>query len=108
MALREVEFKETYGLILGSKLSHPCSSANCPSRKTTGPRVSEAHQKVIDRIVDASGTGTKVLQVLSLSGARESDSDGFCETCLKGWEAGHAGVRKRAWDVLPRVFGLKD
>jgi len=107
MTLREAELNETYRLILGSKLPHPCSSTNCPSRKTTGPRASEARQKVIDRIIDASGTGTKILQVLSLSGARESDFDGFCETCLKGWEAGYAGVRKRAWDRLPRVFGLK-
>ena len=104
MALRELERDEIRHLIMGPIASHPCSSANCPSRKTTDPRDSDAHQKLIDRIVGPSRPGTKVLQVLSLSGG---DPDGFCENILKWWEDGHVSVRKKAWGMLPKVFGLE-
>lgn len=108
MAVRELELNETYCLILGQNPPHPCSSLNCPSRKTTGPRVSEAHKKVIDRITGSSQAelGTKVLQVLSLSEVFESNPDEFCESCIRGWENGHVEVRKKAWDMLSRAFGL--
>ena len=105
MALRELELNETYCLVLGSKTSHPCSSSNCPSRTTTGPRVSDAHKKVIGRITNSSRSGTKVLQVLSSSGICEGGSEEFCETCVKGWEAGHGEVRRRAWNTLSDVSG---
>jgi len=108
MALRELELNETYRLVLGSKISRACSSPICPSRSTTDPRASDAHKKVIDRITDASRSGTKVLQVLSLSSINEGDPDGFCESCLKGWDTGHLEVRKKAWNMLPDAFGLKD
>ena len=108
MALRELELNETHRLILGSKGSNQCSSTNCPSGKSTGPGVSRAHQKVIDRIAGPPQSGgTKVLEVLSLSGVHGDDSDRFCGNCVEEWELGHAEIRKRAWDALPSVFGLR-
>ena len=107
MELRGIELNETHNLILESKSPRLCCSASCPSRKTTGPGVSDAHRKVIDRITASPRSGTKVLEVLSLSGICGGDSAGFCESCVKRWEAGHAEVRKRAWDMLPNAFGLK-
>ena len=107
MALRELELDETYCLVLGSKPSHPCSSPSCPSRDATGPRASDARKKVIDRIKDSTRSGTRVLQVLSLSSTNKGGSDGFCESCVKGWEARHVEVRKKAWDTLPDAFGLR-
>ena len=74
MALRELELNEVHNLVLGSGTSHRCSSAKCSSRKPMGPGVSNAHRKVIDRITASSRSGTKVLEVLSLSG---DDSAGF-------------------------------
>ena len=106
MALRELELDETYRLVLGSRTSHPCSSPNCSSSNAMGPRVSDAHKKVIDRIKDSTRSGTRVLQVLSLNSTNEGGPDGFCESCVKGWEAGHVEVRKKAWNTLPDAFGL--
>lgn len=107
VALRELELHETYRLVLGSRTSPACPSSNCPSHKTTNPGLSNAHENVIGRITDSSRSGTKVLQVLSLGGASDRNSDGFCENCVKGWEAGHIQVRRRTWDMLPAVFGLE-
>ena len=107
MALRELELNETYCLVLGSRTSHPCPPSNCPSSNTTGPRASDAHKKIIDRIANPSRSGTKVLQVLSLGRTHEGSSDEFCESCIKGWEAGHVEVRKKAWNTLSDVFGLR-
>ena len=108
VALRELEVNETHRLILGSKGSDPCSSTSCPSGKSTGPGVSRAHQKVIDRIAGPPQSGgTKVLEVLSLSGVRGDDSDRFCGNCVKEWELGHAEIRKRAWGTLQSAFGLR-
>ena len=107
LKLREMELKETYHLIFGKEPSYPCSSSKCPSRKTAGPRVSDAHQKVFDQITDSSQSGTKFLQVLSLAGICGSDCHGFCKSCVEGWEAGHVEVRKKVWAALPDVFGLK-
>ena len=107
MKLREMELKETHHLIVGQEPSHRCSSSKCPSRKTTGPRVSDAHQKIVDRITDSSQSTTRVLQVISLADICESDCHGFCESCLAGWESGHAEVRKKVWTALPDAFGLK-
>jgi len=47
--LREMEFKEIHRLILGLNPPWSCLRPSCPSRNTTGPRVTEAHQKVADR-----------------------------------------------------------
>ena len=107
LTLREMELKETHRLILGSNSSQSCRSLNCPSRNTTGPRVSEAHQKVVDRIVESADSGTKLLQVLSVKEVCGGDCFGFCGGCVEGWEVGHAHVRKKAWAALPDVFGLK-
>ena len=106
IALRELELNETYRLVLGSRPSHPCSSSNCLSRNTTGPLVSDAHKEVIDRITDSSRSGTKVLQVLSSTSICNGSSGRFCESCVKVREAGHVEIRKRAWNMLPDVFGL--
>ena len=108
MALHELELNETFCLVLGSKTSHPCASPSCPSRDATGQRVSDAHKKVFDQIKGSSQSGTKILEVLSSSGICEGNTGGFCESCVKRWEAGHAEVRKRVWNALPNVFGLKD
>jgi len=106
LALREVELKEAHRLILGSRGSRSCSQSNCPSRHS-GPGVSEADQKVVDRITDSACSGTKILEVLSLKEVCGGDCLGFCKGCVGGWEAGHADVRESAWDMLPIVFGLK-
>ena len=105
IALREMELKETYRLISGSKGSRPCSRQNCPSRNPMDPGVLEARQRVADHIADSVHSGTRLLRVLSL---REvcGNSFVFCEGCMGGWESGHAEVRKKAWAVLPVVFGL--
>ena len=104
--LREMELKETHRLIFGSKGSRSCSQLNCPSRNAMGPGVSEAHQKIVDRIVDTVRSGTKLLQVLSLREVCGGDSLEFCEGCVGAWETGHADMRKKAWTALPDVFGL--
>jgi len=104
-ALREMELRETHRLIFGSKGSYSCSRSNCP-RNTTGPRVSEAHQKVVDRIADSVHSGTKLLQVLSMREVGGGDCLEFCENCVEGWEVGHADVRKNAWVMLPDIFRL--
>jgi len=107
LVLREMELKGVHRLILGSKGSRSCSGPDCPSRNTTGPGVSEVHQKVVDRIADSAHSGTKLLEVLLLREICGDDCLGFCESCVEGWEVGHADVRKDAWGVLPGVFGLK-
>jgi len=106
-ALREMELKETHHLIFGLNASRSCSRSDCPSRDTTGPRISEAHKKVANRIVDSARSGTRLLQVLSLKEVCGGDCLGFCDGCVEAWEAGHADLRKKAWAALPDVFGLK-
>ena len=106
MALRELEREEIHHLVLIPMTLHPCSSLSCTSLRTKDPRVSGAHQRLVDLIAGSSRPGTKVLQVLSLSSVC-GDPDGFCESCLKGWEVEHVGVRKKAWDMLPKMFGLE-
>jgi len=111
VALREVEFNGTQCLVFGPKSSHPCSTHSCPSRAPTGPAAFEAYQKVFDRIVGSSQLGTKVLQVPEFY---EDCGDefqrvglGVCGSCVERWETGHAELRKKAWAMLPDVFGLK-
>ena len=107
VTLREMELKETHRLIFGSGTPRRCSSLECPSLRVGGPRASEAHQKIIDQVTDSSQPGTKVLQVLSLADIFGGDCYGFCESCVEGWEADHGEVRKKVWNALPGVFGLK-
>lgn len=107
IALREMELKELHRLICGPKGWWFCSQPNCPSGNATDPKVqSEAYQKVVHRIIDSGHSGTRLLEVLSLKEVR-GDGLGFCESCAEGWEAGHADVRKKAWDLLPNMFGLE-
>jgi len=105
LALREMELREIHRLIFGSKAPRPCSWPHCTSFTTTVPRVSEACQKVVDRIADSAHSGTKILEVLSLKEVYGDDRVGFCDICVGVWEAGHADVRKRAWGVLLGMFG---
>ena len=68
VALRELELNETHHLVLGTRTPRPRSSASCPSRKIAGPGVSdEYHWKIAGRIIGSPRTGTKVLEVFSLS-----------------------------------------
>jgi len=106
LTLCEMELRETHRWIFGSNGSHSCSRSDCPSRDTTGPRVSKAQQKVVDRIADSIRSGTKLLQVLSLREVYVGDYPEFCGNCVEGWETGHAGVRKSAWAMLPDAFKL--
>ena len=106
VTLRETELKETHRLIFGSTASRSCSSLRCPSRSAPGPRASDARQMIVDQITNSSQPGTKVLQVLSLTDIFGGDCHGFCESCVGGWEAGHAEVRKKVWAGLLDVFGL--
>ena len=108
MILREVEFKVTHRSIPGSKGTHrSCSQVNCPSRNTTGPRISGAHQEVVDRIVGSARSGTRLLEDISLREVCGDDCLRFCESCVQQWEAGHVGGRKDVWGKLPDMFGLK-
>ena len=102
MELRELELIEVYRLVLGFITSNTCSSTSCPLYRPT-----ETPEEVIERITASSRSETRVLEVLSLGGIYGNDSDGFCEVCVKKWDAGHAEVRRRAWNMLPKVFGLK-
>ena len=111
MTLREVELNETHRLIFGPGGSHPCSATNCPSRTPTRPAALEAYQKVFDHIVGSPRSGTKVLQVPEFyencGGDVQCVSPGICSGCVERWESGHAELRKKAWAMLPDVFGLK-
>ena len=109
LTLREMELKEMHRLILGSKNSQPCTWVGCPSLNKTGPSVLGAlHRKAVDRIANSAHSGTKLLEVLMLRDIRGDGCLGFCEICVKGWEDGHADVRKSTWGMLPGSFGLKD
>ena len=111
MALREVEASGTRDLIFEPNGPHPCSTPNCPSRTPTGPAALAAYHKVFDRIVGSSQLGTKVLQVPEFyedrGGEVQCVGHGICRGCVDGWESGHAELRKKAWVMLPGLFGLK-
>jgi len=91
IALREMELRETHRLIFGPDASHQCSSSICPSRGAVGPKIWEAHQNVIDRVMDSSGCGSKTLQIVSLSDVCSGDCYGFCENYVRG---GSTGMQK--------------
>ena len=111
MALHEVELIETHRLIFEPTGSHPCSASNCPSRTPRGPAALGAYQKVFDRIVGSSQSGTKVLQVPEFyedcGGYLQCVGPGMCSNCVERWESGHAELRKKVWAILPDVFGLE-
>ena len=112
MTLRDVELNETHHLVFEPKSSYPCPTSSCRSRTQTGPAVLEAHQKVFDRIVGSSRSGTKVLEVPEFYNDDGSDAQrvghGICSGCVGRWESGHAELRKKVWAMLPDVFGLTD
>jgi hypothetical protein len=111
MALRELELNETHCLVFGPKVSNPCSTPNCPLRTPTGPGALEAYRKIFDHIVGPSQLGTRVLQVPEFyedrGGELQCVSPSICASCVEKWEFGHADLRKKAWAMLPAVFGLK-
>jgi len=111
MELRETELNETHRLIFGPKGSHTCSVSSCPSHTPTDPAALEAYQKVFDRIVGPSRSGTRVLQVPEFYEDHGGDlrciGPGTCSLCVEKWESGHADLRKKAWAMLPGVFGLE-
>ena len=107
LALREMELREIHRLIFGSKGPRCCSMPECHSYNAADPGLSEARQKVVDRIADPARPGTKILELLSLKEVCRGDLVGFCDDCVEGWEAGHVDVRKNAWGMLPGMFGLK-
>ena len=104
LTFREMELNQVHSWILGSKC-WSCSDSDCPSRIVTGARVSEAHQAVVDRIVDSAHFGTKILEVLSLKEICGGSNLGFCGRCVKGWESEHADVRESAWGLLLDISG---
>ena len=111
MTLREVELNETHRLIFGPKGTQPCSTPDCPSRTPTGPAASEAYQKVFGHISGSSQLGTNLLQVPEFyedrGGCVQCVCPDICSKCVEGWVSGHAELRKKAWAILPGVFGLK-
>ena len=111
MALREVELIETHRLIFEPTGFLPCSVSNCPSHTPHGPAALGVYQKVFDRIVGSSQSGTKVLQVPEFyedcGGYLQCVGPGMCSNCVERWESGHAELRKKVWVILPDVFGLE-
>jgi hypothetical protein len=112
VALRELELNETHRLVFESRGSIPCPTSNCPSRTPAGPEALGAYRKVFDHIVGSSQFGTRVLQVPEFYEDRgdglQCVGPGICASCVERWESGHADLRKKAWVMLPGVFGLKD
>ena len=112
IVLREAELNETHRLIFGPKEAHPCSVSTCPLRTPAGPAALEVYQKVFDHIVGSSRLGMNLLQVPEFHEDRgdglQHAGFGICSNCVGRWESGHAELRKRAWGMLPGVFGLED
>jgi hypothetical protein len=80
MALREVEFNETYSWVFGPRDSLPCPVSYCPSRTPSGP-ATLTYQKVFDRIVGSSQLGAKVMQVPEFY----EDRGGDLQCVSPGW-----------------------
>jgi len=110
IALREVELNETHRMVYEPEGSRPCSTPSCPSRTPTGPAALAAYRKVFDHIVGSSQLGTKVLQVPEFYEERDGGTQcvcpGICGSCAERWESGHAELRRKAWAMLPDVFGM--
>jgi len=111
MSLREVELNETHRLIFGPRDPRPCLMSDCASRTPTSPTALEAYREVFDRIVGPSRSGTRVLQVPKFYMSSGADlvcvNPDICFDCVEGWESGHEDLRKKAWAMLPDVFGLR-
>jgi len=110
MALREVELNETHRLLFHPKSTCSCSASGCLLHTPTSPAALDACQTVFDRIVGSSRFGTNLLQVPKFHMESRGDFQsvgGICRSCVERWESGHAELRKKAWAMLPDVFGLK-
>ena len=109
MTLREVELSEGHHLIFEPNSPHPRCASNCSARTPMGPAALEARQKVLDHIVGSSQSETKILEVPEFyedRGVLRCIVPGICGSCVERWESGHAELRKKAWAMLPDVFGL--
>jgi len=110
-ALCEVELGESHHLIFEPNDPHPRCASDCLSRTPTGPAALEARRKVLSRIVGSSQWGTKVLEVPQFyedqGGVLQCIGPGICGNCVERWQTGHAKLRKKAWAMLPGVFGLR-
>ena len=110
MALREVELNETHRLLFHPKSSCSCSTSTCLLHTPTSPAALDAYQKVFDRVVGSSQFGTNLFQVPKFCEESRDDVQrvgrGICRSCVERWEYGHAELRKKAWAMLPDVFGL--
>ena len=111
MVLREVELSEGHHLVFDPNGSHLRCAPNCPSRTPTGPAALEARRKVLDHLVGSVQSGTRVLEVPEFyedrGGVVRCVGPGVCGDCVGRWESGHAELRRKAWGMLPDVFGLK-
>ena len=72
-----------------------------------GAEIIGALQPTFDRITGSAVGGTRILQVLSTSEFTEDTGSKFCQVCADKIQAAHGEVRRRAWEVLPKVFGLR-
>jgi hypothetical protein len=101
--LREEELRGTHRLIFGRKCSS-CTSDCCSDTPYT-------YQRVFDHIVGPSQQGTRALQFpefyLDCEMGHLPVFSNVCGKCVERWESGHAYLRKRTWEKLPDVFGLK-
>jgi hypothetical protein len=113
MALRETELKETHRIVFALKdtITHTgCSSAYCPSRSSNGPLGTgntEAHRRAFDRITGSGVEGTRILQVFSASEFVGDMEPKFCRVCVEKVQVAHAEMRRKAWEALPVLFGLR-
>jgi len=113
IALREMELKETYQIVLAMKDASSrvgCGSMGCTFRPPKGPIGVEnvrPYQRTFDRITGIAEGGTRILQVLSASEPGEDAESEICKMCGEKMQAAHAEVRKKAWAALPKMFGLK-
>jgi len=112
MALREMELKETHRIVFTASSRVGCSSTDCPSptrhsRGLLDAEIIRAHQRAFDRITGSAVGGTRILQVLSASEFAEDTESKFCQECVEKMQVAHGEVRRKAWAVLPEVFGLR-
>jgi hypothetical protein len=113
MALREMELKETHRIVFTPKEATTrtgCSSTHCPSRSSNQPLDMgnmEAHRRAFDRITGSGVEGTRILQVLLASEFAGDTEPMFCQVCVEKVQVAHAEVRRKAWEALPGLFGLR-
>jgi len=113
ITLRDMELKEIHQIFFTLKDTTKrsgCSLVDCPTRSSKGlldVRATGAHRGIFDRITGSAVGGTRILQVLSVGELTGDTGLEFCQVCAEKIQAAHAEVRRKAWAVLPEVFGLK-